>query len=312
VRQAATTGALARLPALRAALGRAAAWTGTWLRALALALPRPGPRARRRLVLLLLGALLLGAAYRLWIRDAPFVSVDRVSVTGLSTRDAKRLRLALVSTARTMTTLHVERDRLERVVAGYPVVRALEVETDFPHGMHIRVLEHRPAAMALTGGGRVPVAADGTVLEGLPVDGPLPQVRAKAGFKGTRLAGSEAVGAAGIAGAAPAPLRRETLEVGRDGDRGYVVQLRDGPELVFGSAGHRRAKWVAAARVLADPEAQGATYVDVRVPGRPAVGGLGFQVTAPALPEAPVSALPEAPVTPTVEPGEGAAADPSP
>jgi cell division protein FtsQ len=159
--------------------------------------------------------------------------------------------------------------------------------------MHIRVVEHRPAAMALTGGGRVPVAVDGTLLEGLPVEGRLPLVQAKGGFEGSRLAEASALGAARIAGTAPGPLHRRLLEVGRDGDRGFVVELREGPEVVFGSAARLRAKWAAAARVLADPDAQGATYVDVRVPGRPAVGGLGFQVTTPALPEAPLSALTE-------------------
>jgi cell division protein FtsQ len=123
------------------------------------------------------------------------------------------------------------------------------------------------------------------------VDGPLPLVRAKGGIEGTRLGDAAALGAARIAGAAPAPLRRRTLEVGRDGDRGFVVRMRKGPELVFGAAARLRAKWVAAARVLADSDARGASYVDVRVPERPAVGGLGYQVTAPKLPEAPLSAL---------------------
>ena len=110
------------------------------------ALPRPGAARAPALLIALLATLVLGGAYRFWLRDAPFASVDRVTVTGLSTEDAKRIRTALVSTARTMTTLHVERDRLDEIVAGYPVVRALEIRTDFPHGMTIRVIEHEPAA----------------------------------------------------------------------------------------------------------------------------------------------------------------------
>lgn len=281
MKPATTTGGVGRVPALRSVAARAAGGRRV-VAALARALPHPGPRARRRLLLLLVAALVLGAAYRLWIRDAPFVSVDRVTVTGLSTDDAERVRAALVSTARTMSTLHVEQDRLEKVVAGYPVVRALEVEADFPHGLRIRVVEHRPVLVALTGGARVPVAADGTVLDGLPVEGPLPVVRTEGGLKSNRLADTDAVGAAHIAGAAPLPLRRRLREIERDGDRGFVAQLRRGPELVFGSAAHLHAKWVAAARVLADGETQGATYVDLRVPGRPAVGGLGFEVSDPA------------------------------
>ena len=290
VRPAATTGGVGRMPGLRSAAARAAGGRRVFV-ALARVLPHPGPRARRRLLALLLAVLVLGAAYRLWIRDAPFASVDRVTVTGLSTDDAERVRAALVSTARTMTTLHVERDRLEKVVAGYPVVRALEVEADFPHALRIRVVEHKPVLVALTGGARLPVAADGTVLEGLPIEGPLPVVETEGGLKSNRLADADAVGAAHIAGAAPLPLRRRLREIERDGDRGYVARLRRGPELIFGSAAHLRAKWVAAARVLADGETRGATYVDLRVPGRPAVGGLGFEVSDPALVTPPGLAL---------------------
>ncbi|HEU0024213.1 MAG TPA: cell division protein FtsQ/DivIB [Thermoleophilaceae bacterium] len=283
-------------PALARAAGAAVVATQR-LGPVVLALPHPGKRTRRWLVIGSVLALVLGAAYRLWVRDSPFVSVDRVTVTGLSTKDAKRVRAALVSTARTMTTLHVERDRLERVVAGYPVVRALEIETDFPHGLAIRVVEHEPAALAATGGDRVPVAADGTVLEGLPVEGRLPVIRTDGEIEGARLADDAALGAARVAGAAPTPLLRRVEEIERDGRRGYVAQLRDGPELVFGAAAQLRSKWSAAARVLADAETQGATYVDLRVPGRPAVGGLPAVSTVPAEPLAPTT-----PLVPGVDP----------
>ena len=38
------------------------------------------------------------------------------------------------------------------------------------------------------------------------------------------------------------------------------------------------------ARVLADPDAAGATYIDVRLPGRPAAGGLPAATLAPVAP----------------------------
>ena len=40
----------------------------------------------------------------------------------------------------------------------------------------------------------------------------------------------------------------------------------------FGDAGAPHAKWLALARVLADPSSAGASYVDVRLPDRPAAG----------------------------------------
>ena len=43
---------------------------------------------------------------------------------------------------------------------------------------------------------------------------------------------------------------------------------------MFGDGEDARAKWTAAARVLAEPSAAGATYLDLRIPGRVAAGGL--------------------------------------
>ena len=44
---------------------------------------------------------------------------------------------------------------------------------------------------------------------------------------------------------------------------------------MFGTRDDAAVKWAAAARVLAEPDAAGATYLDLRVPGRVAAGGLG-------------------------------------
>ena len=43
--------------------------------------------------------------------------------------------------------------------------------------------------------------------------------------------------------------------------------------MIFGDGRRAHAKWIAATRILADPEAEAATYIDVRLPGRPAAGG---------------------------------------
>jgi cell division protein FtsQ len=249
-----------------------------------LTLPSLGPRRRRALLVLALLALVLAVGYRFWLRDSTLVAVERVSVSGLTTDESARLRAALESTARTMTTLHVERQRLEQVVEPFPVVRGLEVETDFPHGLRIRVLEHHAAAIAVTDGGRVPVSSDGTVLRGMRLERRLPTIRAEAGLRGDRLGDAAARRAALVAGAVPAALQGRMAEVTRRGRDGLVVELREGPELIFGDAGRARAKWVAAARVLADPKAEGASYIDVRLPGRPAAGGLAAETLAPVAP----------------------------
>ena len=53
------------------------------------------------------------------------------------------------------------------------------------------------------------------------------------------------------------------------GPRGLVLELRDGPALVFGTATEAARKWAAAVAVLLNPAAAGALYLDLRVPGSP-------------------------------------------
>jgi cell division protein FtsQ len=251
--------------------------------------------------------LLLAAGYQFWLRDSSLVAVERVMVTGLSTSDAERVRVALGSTGRSMTTLNVDHEALERAVAAFPAVRELEVATDFPHGLSIHVVEHVPAALAVGDGGRVPVAGDGTILHGLPVPANLPTIDAEGAIGGDHLRAPTALAAAAIAGGAPAALRGRIAEVGEDGESGQVVELRDGPELIFGDASRVADKWAAAARVLADLEASGASYIDVRIPGRPAVGGLPAETIVPVAPAGATSTTPSATIT-----GEtGAITDPT-
>jgi cell division protein FtsQ len=247
-------------------------------------LPTLSPRMRRRLLAVAVLCLALATVYQFWFRDSGFVAVDEVNVSGLTTDEAPRIRAALTTAARSMTTLHLDRERLERAVEAYPVVRGIELSPDFPHGLTIRVIEHHPAAIAITDGGRVPVAGDGTVLRALPVEGRLPTIKADGMLRGERLEDPAALRAARIAGSAPAALRGRLERVERRREEGLVATLRDGPELIFGDATKIRAKWTAAARVLADKAAAGASYVDLRLPGRPAAGGLPAETVAPVAP----------------------------
>jgi cell division protein FtsQ len=257
-------------------------------------IPALSARTRRNLLIATAACLLLAAGYQFWLRDSSFVAVDRVSVTGLSTSDAERVRVALSAAGGTMTTLHVDHEALDRAVAGFPVVRELEVTTDFPHGLRIHVVEHVPAAIAVGDGGRVPVAGDGTILHGLPVEGRLPTIEVDGAFGVERLRDRTARAAAAVAAAAPPVLRARIAAVGDDKDEGLVAELREGPELIFGDGTRLHAKWAAAARVLADLEASGASYVDVRIPGRPAVGGLPAETIVPVAPAGTTSTAPPA------------------
>jgi cell division protein FtsQ len=260
------------------------------------ALPSLPPRVKRWVLVVLAVALVLAVGYRFWLRDSSLVAVDKVEVTGLTTKDAPRVRAALASAAHSMTTLHVRRDVLDQAIAAYPVVKALEVHPDFPHGLAIRVIEYRPAAIAAG----LPVAGDGTILRGIPVEGSLPKIEVRGGTHGNRLTDPTALHAARIAGTAPAELRPKLELIEMRSQDGLVVQMRDGPELIFGDARRVRAKWIAATRVLADPEAEGASYIDVRLPGRPAAGGLPAATLAPVAPAGTTETA-----TPTAPPSGG-------
>lgn len=266
------TGAVTALR-LVAAAGRAA--PGGARRALTLS-----PSGRRRLAALMLAGAVLGAVYAFWLRDSSFVKIEDVAVTGLSGPDAGRAGAALAGAAREMTTLNLDRDRLERTAAAFPTVRALELDRRLPDGLAIRVLEHQPIAIVVDGDRRVPVAADGSILSGLPVGGRLPELAVEEAAS-ERLEPGSGLASARVAGGAPAELRSRLGTVSRGPDRGIVITLRDGgAELVFGPPTQIAAKWAAATRVLADG-IEGATYVDLHLPDRPVAGGLPASTIEP-------------------------------
>jgi cell division protein FtsQ len=241
------------------------------------------PRGRRLLRLALALTLVAGLLTVGWLglRDSGLTRVRDVEITGVTASDGDQVKQALEGAAREMSTLHVREDALHEAAARFASVRDLRVSTDFPHRMTIRVLERRPVAALVParGGKRVPVTRDGLVLTGVTAERDLPSLVVKTGMATDRVTDTRARRALRIAAEAPGPLRRraDTLELSA---RGVTVTLRDGPDLIFGSAEDADQKWRAAARVLAETSSQGATYLDLRVPGRVAAGGL-----APITPE---------------------------
>ena len=260
------------------------------------------PGLRRRVLVLVAAVALLATGYLAWFRHSSLVAVEQVRVTGLTAPNAGRIEAALAAAAEDMTTLDVRVEELERAVDGFPVVKSVEAVPDFPHSMTIRVVERRPVALLTGGGGRVPVAGDGTLLPDVTVGHRLPSVAVSAAVSSGRLRASEARAVVAVAGAAPAPLLERVARIAVSGRRGIVAELGDGPELIFGDGSRPRAKWIALARVLADPSTQGASYVDVRIAERPTVGGLPDET--PAQTEETQLPPPVAPPSPTTPPAE--------
>jgi cell division protein FtsQ len=247
---------------------------GRLSRPLSFALPRRA--IARRLGIALAALALLGGGWLL-LRSSPLVSVEHVQITGVQGVDAGSIDTALQSAARRMSTLNVSVAALRAAVAPYRLVRELSVSTELPHGLRIHVIEQLPVAVLSIGGARTAVAADGVVLgpdllAGLRV--PLPAITLAPGSRaplGGHVEDTTARAELSVLGAAPRVLLGWVSKVfiGREG---LTVAMRNGVSIYFGDATRPHAKWLSAARVLADPSSAGATYVDVSAPERPAAG----------------------------------------
>jgi cell division protein FtsQ len=259
-----------------------------------IALPRS--LISRRWILIML-ALCVGAVavYMLWFRHSSLVAADEVDVSGVSFSEPA-IRTALTEAGEGMSTLEPDIAALERAVRGFPTVASISVEADFPHRLAIEVDERAPVAIVGAGEG-VPVAADGTVLTGVETgELELPAIESRSVPASGRLRG---VGLAQteILGAAPDPLRPAIRGIGVDGEHGVEVALAGAVELRFGDSRDAAAKWAAAAAILADPKLDQISYIDLRLPGRPAVGGAPAPVSETEAPEESIAPAPE-PIAP--------------
>jgi len=209
----------------------------------------------------------------LWFRDSSFAAVKQVTVSGSTSSEDARVRAALEAAGRGMSTLHPDTGALHDAVESFASVADLRVRADFPHDLRIEVIEHEPVAVLQSGGSRVPVTGAGLLLPGVEAKD-LPVVRSKAPPLDGRVQGKRALAALKVAAASPQELRARSERLFWSED-GLSVELRDGPELIFGRARDARAKWTGAARVLAEDSSGGATYLDLRVAKVVAAGGVG-------------------------------------
>jgi cell division septal protein FtsQ len=197
---------------------------------------RLGRRGRIALVCgLALVALLVGCWF--WFRDSSLVLASHVTVEGESGPDAARIRETLKSAAHTMSTLDVDANKLRSAVAPYPIVKDVEVTTQFPHGMRIHVVEQLAVGAIEAGGRKLAVAPDGTLLHDVVVSRSLPLIPLRVPPGGARVTDANALGAIRLLAAAPHRLRSKISEVTTVSGHGLVAQLRNGPAVYFGVAG---------------------------------------------------------------------------
>lgn len=236
-----------------------------------LSMPQP---SRMRIVLATVILLLVIAGSWLLVRNSSLVAVQQVKVVGLSGYYEKDARSAVVSEAMQMTTMNFDSAKIEEAAAQFVDVAGVHVETDFPHGAVIRVDVRRPVVVARLNGRTVTLSQTGEVIAAPQSIAGLPHIEASGSVTGNRVTGGKALEAATLLGAAPDVLLRKVDKV-RWGKFGIVVELEKGVDLYFGDGADARRKWRDVAAVLASSSSRGAAYIDLRVAGRPAIGGLG-------------------------------------
>jgi cell division protein FtsQ len=229
---------------------------------------------RYRLGIVAVLALTAVAGYFGYLRDSSLVAIDNVDVVGVTSGERGEIIGQLTEASESMTTLHVDRAKLDKIAAQFPTVASISIDPNFPHGMRIEVSERPPTMVIATKDAQVPVAADGTLLTGVEVseDDHLPVLEVGEMPTGSKLEGTELEQAL-VVGAAPEELRPLIERIGEPKEFGVEVTLRGGIPVRFGTGAAAAEKWAAAASVLADPKLETLTYLDVRVPERPAVGG---------------------------------------
>lgn len=218
-------------------------------------------------------AALLAGLFML-VRDTPLVEVREVAVTGLSQDYDQAAREAVIDEARNMTTLNFSTDRIEETLAEFADVAQVDVTRHIPHGVSIDVQIRRPVLLARVSGKTVLLAQTGEVMDARYLKSGVPKLDVTGRVVDGRLAGGKGLSAVKVLGAAPQALMAKVKNI-RFGKLGIVVGMEGGLDLYFGSAKGAASKWKDAATVLASGKASGAAYLDLRVPGRVAIGGLG-------------------------------------
>jgi len=232
-------------------------------------------RARHKLACL--AALpLLGLGGWLVLRDSSLFSVDQVSVVGLSPNALPVVSDQLVAAARAQTTTDFSTAALRSAVARYTMIDDVTAQTHFPHGVRIEVAERHPVAWLDVAGQGFALAGDGSVVTGLAHAGSLAVLHSLRYPWNGHSRDPFVMLALRVLLDAPAPLRHRVAAV-TIADGALTIHLHRGPRLIFGNDALLHAKWDSAAAVLADASSRGASYIDLRLPSRPAA-----QVADPA------------------------------
>jgi cell division protein FtsQ len=217
----------------------------------------------------------------LWLKGSGVFALRSVAVRGGTERDRLAVRDAVARAAAGRSLLTLSSARMAGAIEAVPTIRLATVDRDFPHTLRIHIVPERAVAVAIGSRGyRSLVAASGRVLrvfsprQGLPT---LPRVWPQNEHPpaGGTIDSASVQAELDALAARPPDFRATVANVKVDPQRGIVMRLRGGLDLVLGPPLQLAQKLRAAAWVLRHyptrAERSQLVYADVSAPNRPAV-----------------------------------------
>jgi cell division protein FtsQ len=237
---------------------------------------------RRRLALLCLALIVVLAPGGYWLlANSGAFAVSGVSVSGGGTILSAEVRQAAVGAVGGRSLLQVDAGAIEQAVERLPYVRSATVDRSFPHTLSIQVTTYRPVAAVRSGKSAYLVSSDGRVLDtGVPATSRLPVIRVARGLvltPGHDVPAGGIPAALDVLGAVPHAFAHRVGHIHKlmSGDAGIVAVIGRGLQVRLGSSAQLDLKLRVAVRVLRSMQSatrSALAYVDVSVPGRPALG----------------------------------------
>jgi cell division protein FtsQ len=233
----------------------------------------------------------------LWIKGSGMFQLRSVAVSGGTESERVAVRDAVARAAAGRSLLALSPARVAGEIEQVPTIRLASVDRDFPHTLRIRIVPERAVALAVGAGGyRGLLAASGRVVrvfdrqEAVPE---LPRVWTKRErpVPGSAVRSVSAQAALDALAARPRDFSALVANVKLDPERGIVMRLRGGLDIVLGPPLQLRDKLRAAAWVLrrypTTAERAQLVYADVSAPARPAVMPRGGYAPTTGLGEQP-------------------------
>ncbi|MFJ2753423.1 cell division protein FtsQ/DivIB [Streptomyces sp. NPDC087297] len=236
----------------------------------------PGARLRRGPVLASLAAAVLLVAGGTWVLyGSSWLRVEKVSAAGMDVLTSEQV-LAAAAVPVGAPLVSVDTDEIESRVRGrLPRIDSVDVVRAWPHGIGLKVTERKPVLLIKKDSNFVEVDASGVRFDTVPkAPAGVPVLELNAGrspsarrFDEERLLHEAVL----VAGALPASVAKETVQVKVGSYDSVVLELTGGRSVTWGSGEQSDAKGRALNALLkAAPKAD---HFDVSVPTAPAVSG---------------------------------------